>query len=342
MAPQRILVTGGTGFVGSHVLPLLLTAAREPRSGTDGPPRLRLLTHRRRAPDECRETSGHVETVTGDLSDPASLRGVCEGVTTVLHLAARIGGDEAGCRAVNTEGTRALLAEARAAGVRRVVQLGTAAVYADGAHRGAAEGELAEAPVSATSVTRLAGERLVLAAGGTVLRPHLVYGRGDTWMIPALVGLMCRLPYWVDGGSARLSMISAPALAGALAELALRPELTDRLAGQVLHASHPEPVRARELVETVARALGLPVPDGELTGDQALELLGAADDPAVRRRLSLLTVDHWYDSSRLWGLLEAGPGPGFTTAFAAAAAWYAGLGAVRRSLPSPSLSASPA
>ncbi|MFI5621694.1 NAD-dependent epimerase/dehydratase family protein [Streptomyces sp. NPDC051567] len=332
--PERILVTGATGFVGSHVTELLRAvrtagthgaagtagAARVVRTVGAGGPVLRLLTHRR---GSALPSSGGVETVTGDLADPASLRGICEGVTTLVHLAARIGGTEEECRAVNAEGTRALLAEAARAGVRRIVQLGTAAVYGDGPHRGEAEGLLPERPTSATSLTRLAGERLVLAAGGTVLRPHLVYGRGDRWMVPALVQLMGRLPYWVDGGRARMSLVSVDALAGAVVELALLPrEASAAVRGQVLHAGHPEPVTARELVTTVARALGQALPEGERTLAQALELLGAPGDPVVRRRLSLLTVDHWYDSGRLWKLVGRGPGPRFPEAFGAYAPWY--------------------
>ncbi|MEV6689439.1 NAD(P)-dependent oxidoreductase [Streptomyces sp. NPDC051130] len=311
MIPERILVTGGTGFVGSHVTQRLRTA------GPDAPV-LRLFTHRRPSPDDG-DGAGAVETVTGDLTDPASLHGICDGVTTVVHLAARIGGTQEQCRAVNTEGTRALLAEAARAGVRRFVHLGTAAVYRDEPHRGAAEGVLAEEPSSPTSVTRLAGERLVLAAGGTVLRPHLVYGRGDTWVIPAVADLMVRLPHWVDGGSARMSMISVDALAGAVADLARLPGLP---AGQVLHASHPEPVTCRELITAVARALDVPLPRGEVTLGEALELLGGADDPVVRRRLSLLTVDHWYDTGRLWRLVGTGPGPRLGEAFERYASWY--------------------
>ncbi|MFC6987280.1 NAD-dependent epimerase/dehydratase family protein [Streptomyces cirratus] len=312
LIPERILVTGGTGFVGSHVTQRLRT------TGPDAPV-LRLLTHHRPTPGDGDGGAPAVETVTGDLTDPASLRGICDGVTTVVHLAARIGGTQEQCRAVNTEGTRALLAEAARAGVRRFVHLGTAAVYRDEPHRGAAEGVPAEEPSSPTSVTRLAGERLVLAAGGTVLRPHLVYGRGDTWVIPAVADLMGRLPHWVDGGRARISMISADALAGAVADLAGLPELP---AGQVLHASHPEPVTCRELITAVARALDLPLPEGEVTLGEALELLGGADDPVVRRRLSLLTVDHWYDSGRLWKLVGAGPGPRLGEAFERYASWY--------------------
>lgn len=126
-------------------------------------------------------------------------------------------------------------------------------------------------------------------------------------MVPALVDLMGRLPYWVDGGRARLSMISADALADAVADLARLP---GRLAGQVLHACHPEPVSARELVTTVGRALGVALPDGDVTLEEACARLGAAGDPVTRRRISLLAVDHWYDGSRLWKLVGAEPGPG--------------------------------
>ncbi|MFJ4781469.1 NAD-dependent epimerase/dehydratase family protein [Streptomyces sp. NPDC088762] len=298
-------MTGAAGFVGSAVVGRLV------EQGV----RVRALVHRADVPPG-------VEGVRGDLARGESLRGVCDGVGTVLHLASRIGGSAQECRAVNVEGTRALVAEAERAGVRRIVQLGTAAVYRDGAHRGAVEGELPEEPESVTSVTRLGGERLVLAAGGTVLRPHLVYGRGDRWVVPSLVRLLARLPHWVDGGRARMSMVSVDALAGALAELAVREEDT----GGVLHACHPEPVSARELVETVVRELGLPLPTGDVDVPGALELLGGPGepDPVLRRRVSLFAVDHWYDSGRLWGRLEASPGPRFSEAFGQYADWYRG------------------
>lgn len=275
--------------------------------------RVRALVHRGGVPVG-------VEGVWGDLAVGGSLRGVCEGVGTVLHLASLVGGGWEECRAVNVEGTRALLAEARRAGVGRVVQLGTAAVYRDGVHRGAVEGELVEGPVSAASVTRLAGERLVLAAGGTVLRPHLVFGRGDRWVVPSLVGLLGRLPFWVDGGRARMSMVSVDVLADVIAELAVR----EVGVGGVLHVGHPEPVSARELVGTVVRELGLVLPSGEVDVAGALEVLGGVGgvDEVLRRRVSLFAVDHWYDSGRLWGVVEASPGPRFAEAFGRYAHWY--------------------
>ncbi|GGZ37548.1 oxidoreductase [Streptomyces avidinii] len=260
-----------------------------------------------------------MEEVWGDLAG-GSLRGLCEGVGAVLHLASRIVGTSGELRAVNVEGTRALLVEARRAGVGRFVQLGTAAVYGDGVHRGVVEGEVVERPGSVTSGTRLVGERLVLAAGGTVVRPYLVFGRGDRWVVPGLVRLLGRLPLWVEGGRARVSMISVDALAGALVELAVRREVM----GGVLHAGHPEPVSGRELVETVAGGLGLSLPVGEVDLAGAVELLGGSGgiDPVLVRGVRLLAVDHWYDSGRLWAGLAASPGPRFAEAFGACVPWY--------------------
>ncbi|MGW3031396.1 NAD-dependent epimerase/dehydratase family protein [Streptomyces sp. NPDC001178] len=312
MTPSRVLITGATGFIGSRVTGALA-------SGDGSPPRLalRLLVHRSRP-----ELPGadRVEVRRGSLSDPASLHGLCDGVDTVLHLAAQIGGGPEQCRAVNDTGTAALLAEAERSGtVRRFVQLGTTAVYRDGAHRGAAEGELPLGPASPTSIARLAGEERVLAAGGLVLRPHLVYGRGDAWVVPAVARFMNRLPHWVDGGRARMSVIGVHDLARVIAALALRPSLPR---GQVLHAARPEPVTGKELFTATARAIGLPLPAGEVSYAEALAWAGTEQDPGWRRCLSLLTVDHWYDSSRLWRLLDAPPERAFADDFAADADWY--------------------
>ncbi|MGW6981997.1 NAD-dependent epimerase/dehydratase family protein [Streptomyces sp. NPDC054932] len=313
-----VLVTGASGFVGSVVVEGLVGLGVG----------VRVLVRGGGVPGGVAGVGG-VEVVEGDLSLGGSLVGLCEGVGAVVHVASRIGGSVGECRVVNVEGTRALLVEARRAGVGRFVQLGTAAVYGEGVHRGVREGEVVERPGSVTSVTRLAGERLVLAAGGTVVRPHLVFGRGDRWVVPVLVGLLGGVPRWVEGGRARLSLVSVDALAGALVELAVG----DRAWGGVFHAGHPVPVTVRELVGVVARELGLPLPSGDVDVAGAVELLGGRGvaDPVLLRGVGLLAVDRWYDSGRLWGRLEASAGPPFAEAFARYGDWYraaaAGAGA---------------
>ncbi|GAA0660829.1 hypothetical protein GCM10010193_09760 [Kitasatospora atroaurantiaca] len=304
MTALRILVTGGTGFVGSQVLRLL-----------DGVP-VRLLTHRRAS-----EGSDRAEVVQGDLGDGASLRGLCTGVDTVVHLASQIGGDPELCHEVNARGTSALLAEAARAGVRRFIHLSTTAVYRDGVHRNADERQLALEPQSVTSRSRLLAEQQVLAAGGIVIRPSLVYGTGDVWVVPTLVELMTRVPHWIDGGRARLSVIAVDDLARPIAALARAP-WEPASGGQVYHACDPVPVLMRDLVTVVAEQVGAALPSGEVSLAQAGEMLAASDGTSWGRRLSLLAVDHWYESSRLWQRTGCTPGPGFAARFADHAPWY--------------------
>ncbi|WP_225823920.1 hypothetical protein [Streptomyces naphthomycinicus] len=90
----------------------------------------------------------------------------------------------------------------------------------------------------------------------------------------------------------------------------------------IFHANHPEPVTVRTLVTTVTHHLGLPLPQGDITADQAHDRFRTRHDPTLRRRLSLLTQDHCFDSVPLWRHLGLEPGPVFADAFPATASWY--------------------
>ncbi|MER5637816.1 NAD(P)-dependent oxidoreductase [Kitasatospora sp. NPDC002227] len=312
---MRILLTGGTGFIGGETLRLLA----DPASTTAHPAYSLRVLSRGEMPQPTVGAGVEIEPYRADLLDPDSLRGACTGVDTVLHLASQVGGDAELCHRVNVDGTAALLAEAARAGVRRIVQLSTTAVYRDGVHRDLTEHQAVVEPVSATSRSRMLAERLVLAAGGTVVRPHLVYGAGDTWVLPAVADLLARLPHWIDDGRARISMTAVDDLARPLAALALAP-WEPVAGGRTYHACHPEPVRVRELFTLAAEALGRPAPSGSLSLAEATEALGGG---SWGRRLSLLGVDHWYRSEELWRITGCPPGPGFAARFAEHAPWYA-------------------
>ena len=106
-----ILVTGGTGFVGGHVVRALLDAGKP----------VRCLV---RDPGRAGELEGlGSEVVEGDMTEPETLRGAVEGVESVVHLVAIRQGKRSEFEAVMSRGTRALLDEARRAGVRRFVHM---------------------------------------------------------------------------------------------------------------------------------------------------------------------------------------------------------------------------
>jgi uncharacterized protein YbjT (DUF2867 family) len=102
-----ILVTGGTGFVGGHVV----------RALRDRDLPVRLLARR----PERTDAADGVEVVEGDMTDPDSLRSAVDGCDVVVHLVAIRQGSREQFDRVMTEGTRSLVAAAETAGVRRFV-----------------------------------------------------------------------------------------------------------------------------------------------------------------------------------------------------------------------------
>ncbi|AEW94538.1 MULTISPECIES: NAD-dependent epimerase/dehydratase family protein [Streptomycetaceae] len=297
--PGTIVITGASGFIGSRVA---AHARHLPEQ------RLRLVAHRKPVDDGSRAPAGPVETVPGDLSDPASLRGLCEGAEVLIHCASQIGGPAELCRAVNTLGTEALLAEARRGGVRRVVYLSTAAVYGRGPFRAARPEELAIAPVSETSRTRAAAEEAVLSAGGTVLRPHIVHGPGDRWVAPRMAELVKAVDGQVDGWQARMSVIDADTLARALLATALAP--AERLTAPVYHAAHPEPEPVGTVLRAFAEAASVPWPHERIDYAEAARRLAAQGRST--HDLDMVVTDHWFAADALWRDLALPPGPGFT------------------------------
>lgn len=296
-----LLITGATGFVGSRVA---AAAARRPEV------RVRHLSRRPPAED-ARE-----DVVPGDLADPASLQGSCADTDVLVHCASQIGGDAETAAAVNDQGTRALVAEAVRCGVGRIVYVSTAAVYGRGPFRGVRPGEVPLAPASATSRSRAAAERHVLDADGLVLRPHLVYGTGDRWVVPGLVGLLRELSATVSGCAALQSMIDVETLGRAVVAAALSPAHGHG----VHHVNHPEPVRASELLEAVSTH----VEDagGGAVVDVATARARAAGSPRARHHLDMLTVDHWFADDGFWKDLDCSPGAGFADTFPGSAHWY--------------------
>ena len=174
-----ILLTGGTGVVGSALLPMLLEAGHEVRCLVRDPRRL--------GPERVR-----VQLSLADLGDPRGLRHAVRGADTVIHLAAAIR-DQPPRRVeeVTALGTHRLLRAAEAAGVRRFVfasALGATSFQRTRFFRAKA---LAEHRVAASEL-----ETVVLA-------PSIIYDPGDDWVtLMRRLALLPVLPISGRGGSA--------------------------------------------------------------------------------------------------------------------------------------------
>ena len=229
---KRVLITGGAGFIGSHLVrhfagQAQVTVLDDLRSGyarnLDG------IT--------CR-------FVRGSILDDASLREAMAGAEEVYHLAAMISVPESvakpvECAELNTEGTRRVLAAALAAGARKVVLASSAAIYGDNPTVPKLE-SMSPEPKSPYAETKLAGERLLEAyrqahgLGTTSLRFFNVFGpRQDprsayAAAVPIFIAKALRdepIGIHGDGGQTRdfvhvTDVVGALAYAGASADMA--------------------------------------------------------------------------------------------------------------------------
>ena len=119
---MKVLVTGGTGFVGSHTVAALVDKGHD----------VRVLARRPdRVPVVLEPFGVDVEAVDGDVTDPSTVASALRGCDAVVHAAAEIGVGGAGGQTtdVNVVGTRTVLAEGLAAGVDPIVYTSTITVY---------------------------------------------------------------------------------------------------------------------------------------------------------------------------------------------------------------------
>jgi nucleoside-diphosphate-sugar epimerase len=151
------------------------------------------------------------EVVRGDLDDVRMMTEGMKECDVVFHAAAHVKqhGKLAEFLRVNVQGTENVLAAARAAGVRRVVHIGTEAVLADGRPivRADETRPYPERPAGPYPISKGLAERAVLAANRlgeletVVVRPRFIWGKGDTSVLPELVDAVRRKKFgWIDGG----------------------------------------------------------------------------------------------------------------------------------------------
>jgi nucleoside-diphosphate-sugar epimerase len=209
---MNVFVTGGSGFVGGHVIEALRAAGHEVRALA------------RSAGSEATVRGYGAIPVRGDLRTIAAQD--LHGCDAVIHAAAFV--EEWGTRAqffdANVEGTQRMLDAAKSAGVRRFVHVGTEAALFDG-HDLVDVDEDHPYPVRQRflySETKAEAERRVLAADAAgfrtiSIRPRLVWGPRDTSVLPAVLRMTREGSFsWIDGGRARTSTTHVRNLADAL------------------------------------------------------------------------------------------------------------------------------
>jgi nucleoside-diphosphate-sugar epimerase len=272
-----ILITGATGFVGSHFVEALARHGIQARALVRPTSDLSVLR---------RFGTGHL---TCDLSDESGLRRAMGDAGTVVHLAAATRAlDRATFHDVNVEGTRRLIeAMVTSGGRRRLIYVSSLAAV--GPARDHASGTDAEArPLTTYGRTKLEGERLALGRDGLpaiVLRPAAVYGPRDLDMLPffrlARLGL---LPV-VGSPVRRLQLVHARDLAEALVQAVRARSVTG-----VFGIAEPTVYTWAEVLDQLAAAVGRRGVRVRMPG-MALTLLAAATQAAARATRRPATLD---------------------------------------------------
>ena len=227
-----IAVTGGTGFVGGYVIQQLLRHEHQVRA---------LALH----PDRTGERSSrdNVELVRGTLEDRASLRQLTAGADAVIHLVGII--EEIGRQTferVHVEGTRAVLAAAREAGVRRFVYM-------------SALGARPDPRATPYHRTKAAAEELVRAefASHVIMKPSLIAAPGNEVVKMLLTMLrMSPLVPVIGNGLYRMQPIAAGDIAEAFAVA-----VEDESIRGTFELGGPDMLTYHEMLDLLEQALGV-------------------------------------------------------------------------------------
>ncbi|PYY61349.1 NAD(P)-dependent oxidoreductase [Curtobacterium sp. MCSS17_011] len=298
---MRVLVTGASGFLGQAAAAAVRDAGHEVR------------TFQRRP-------SGvpGVQDVAGTMTDDAAIARAVDGVDAIVHLAAKVSlaGDPADFARVNIEGTRSLLQAARAAGVGRFVFVSSPSVAHTGsslvgADAGAAEPSRARGDYART---KAAAELLALDADApdfavVAVRPHLVWGPGDTQLVGRIVerARAGRLPL-LDSGAALIDTLYVDNAATAMVA-ALEHVKDDGVHGNAYVVTNGEPRPVADLLAGICTASGVRPPQWHVPAAVA-RVAGSAveavwrvrpgeDEPPMTRFLAeQLSTAHWFDQRR--------------------------------------------
>lgn len=301
---MKLLVTGGTGFIGSHL------AEEGRRRGAEVV--VLGLTDRpeEQANAELLSRMG-VEVIPGSITDAERCRRAARGATHIFHLAVAMregGKSDAFFESINLDGTRHLLEAATAQRAERFVYCSTIGIYG---HRapGITSEDSALAPGNIYERTKVSAERLVrdfaekCGLPSVVLRPADVYGPRDQRLLKLFKGVSRgRFPLF-GSGKGRRHMVYVDDVVSAFFLACER----NQAVGEAMIVAGPAPCTLRALIDEVTRATGSRRYGFRLPLAPMLAIAGVVEDvcarfnidpPIYRRRMDFFHSDSEFDTTR--------------------------------------------
>lgn len=276
---MKVLVTGATGFVGSHLVEALRRRDAE-------------VTALVRSPGKATGLGGQgVRLVAGDLHDRAALKDAASGQAIVIHVAGLVAarGEGEFLRA-NRDGTANLLEAASLAGIGRFVLVSSMAAGGPSALGRPLTGTEPPRPVTAYGRSKLAAEEIVRAGRvpWTILRPPMVYGPRDREVLKVFRLARLGLGPVFGTGTQELSAVHGADLASALVASAVCPQA----AGRLYYACHPEMFTSAAFVRAVGDSVGRRVAIVRIPARiGAAALAGTGAVAGLTGRATILTAD---------------------------------------------------
>ena len=320
---MRVLVTGGTSLLGAAV------AQRLHERGDD------IVTMQRG------EAAGPWRQVRGDIRHADTVSSAVVGADAVVHLAARVSvvGDWDEFESVNVGGTQNVLDAIRAHHVSRLVHVSSPSVAHFGEPLVAADADPADPDRAHGHYARskAMAEQLVLGAvddslAAVAIRPHLVWGPGDTQLVGRIVERAAsgRLVL-INGGAA---LIDTTYLDNAADAHVAALDRVDDISGEAFVVTNGEPRTVAELLTRICRAAGVPEPTRSVsravaTGagavvERAWAATGREGEPPMTRFLAeQLSTAHWFDQRRTHERLQWTPAVSLAEGFERLAANFA-------------------
>ena len=324
---MRVLVTGASSMIGRFTVTRLLAR------GDD-------VTTLQRTPAVSDPVAPNVTERIGSVTDHDAVARACEGQDAVVHLAAKVGvtGDWSEYEATNVEGTRLLIRAARQSGASGFVHVSSPAVAhagtalvgarADAADPGATRGHYA--------TSKAIAELLALDASSKVMpvvaiRPHLVWGPGDTQLVGRIVERARQGRLALVGSGAAL--IDTTYVDNAADALVAALDRAAELGGEAFVVSNGEPRTVHELVARMLAAAGVEwsprrVPTALARGggsvvERIWDRAGRTDDPPMTSFLAeQLSTAHWFDQRPTRLALGWQPAVSLDEGFDRLAAWF--------------------
>ena len=300
--PQKVLVTGGGGFLGSAIIKLLVERGERVRSFSRS-------FYQKLA-------SIGVEQIQGDISNKAAVERACKSMDIVFHVAAKPGvyGDYSDYYKTNVIGTQNVISACKKHKVSRLVYTSSPSVIFNGTDMEGADESLPypDSFHAHYPKTKALAEEYVANAAKDglmtiILRPHLIWGPGDNHLVPRIIERAKRLVR-IGNGKNLVDTIYIDNAAYAHILAADRLEENHKLSGNIYFISQGEPIPLWDMIDNILKAAGLSRVKYSMPR-RAAWLIGAAaeflykifnitgEPPMTRFVADELATAHWFDIS---------------------------------------------